>query len=83
VEFSIRGINDIENCVRRIRELGTTASHPTTTRSGELVSKEDMRQIIAVHAPNIPFDHRDAENLLDIICVLRGSNAGSVLVVTP
>jgi hypothetical protein len=85
-EFSNRGIIDIENCVRQIRELGTTASHPshpTTNLCGEIVSEEIMRQIIVRHAPNIPFDHRDAEKLLEIICVLRGSNAGNVLVVTP
>jgi hypothetical protein len=85
-EFSNRGIIDIENCVRQMRELGTTASHPshpTTNLCGEIVSEEIMRQIIVRHAPNIPFDHRDAEKLLEIICVLRGSNAGNVLVVTP
>jgi hypothetical protein len=39
-EFSNRGIIDIENCVRQMRELGTTASHPTTNLCGEIVSEE-------------------------------------------
>jgi capsid protein len=80
-EFGKRGISDIENFVKKIRELGTASSHPTTTLEGAAVSKNDMKAIIKRNETNIPFDCNDVEKLLDIICVLREDDGPGVLIV--
>jgi hypothetical protein len=80
-EFGKRGISDIENFVKKIRELGTASSHPTTTLEGAAVSKNEMKSIIKRNETNIPFDCNDLEKLLDIIYVLREDDGRGVLIV--